>query len=117
MALRPAHHGQISRNVDSAVGAWLAANGATVRKRIRLSLPGGSSRTSVDDGPHALALAYQIEAFILDERSANAEATIHLFAAMPVGLAVLLGTRLNRCGPIQCYEYVKNTYQPSCWLE
>lgn len=107
----------ISRNVHSVVEAWMAASGSAIHKRVRLALPGGSGRTAVTDGPHALALAYQIEAFILDERSANPSATIHLFGAMPIGLAVLLGTRLNRCGPIQCYEYVANTYQPSCRLE
>jgi hypothetical protein len=33
---------------------------------------------------------------------------LHLFTALPMALAVMLGCQLNACGPIQLYEYSKN---------
>lgn len=44
---------------------------------------------------------------------------IHLFAAVPLGLALLIGHQLNACGTIQCYEFdkAKREYYPSVRLE
>lgn len=41
---------------------------------------------------------------------------LHLFAALPIGLAIMLGCQLNACGPIQLYEYSKkgdHSYHPA----
>jgi len=47
-------------------------------------------------------------------------ASIHLFGAIPVGLAVLLGQRLNTLGPVHTYEHVEDdtvgTYCPEVLL-
>ncbi|MFH1653616.1 MAG: SAVED domain-containing protein [Pseudomonadota bacterium] len=44
---------------------------------------------------------------------------VHLFAAVPFGLAVIIGHQLNACGRIQCYEFdkAKREYSPSVTLE
>jgi len=44
--------------------------------------------------------------------------TVHIFAAIPLGLALLAGHHLNACGKIQCYEFdnVSRQYSPSCIL-
>jgi hypothetical protein len=47
--------------------------------------------------------------------------TIHLFLAVPAGLAVMIGQTLNTFGPIQTYEHVGTdavgVYQPAARLE
>ncbi len=47
--------------------------------------------------------------------------TIHLFLAVPAGLAVMIGQTLNTFGPIQTYEHVATDavgiYQPAALLE
>jgi hypothetical protein len=47
--------------------------------------------------------------------------TLHLFLAVPAGLAVLIGQTLNTFGPIQTYEHVGTDavglYQPAALLE
>jgi hypothetical protein len=47
--------------------------------------------------------------------------TIHLFLAVPAGLAVMIGQTLNTFGPIQTYEHVGTDtvgiYQPAALLE
>jgi hypothetical protein len=46
---------------------------------------------------------------------------IHLFLAVPAGLAMMLGQTLNTFGQIQTYEHVGNdavgTYQPAALLK
>lgn len=42
--------------------------------------------------------------------------TLHIFGAMPIGLAMLVGRRLNTFGEVQTYEYIAGEpvpYQPS----
>ena len=43
---------------------------------------------------------------------------VHVFAAIPLGLAMLIGYHLNACGKIQCYEFdnISREYKPSCIL-
>lgn len=43
---------------------------------------------------------------------------VHLFAAIPLGLSVLMGYNLNASGTIQCYEFdnARREYFPSCAL-
>ena len=47
--------------------------------------------------------------------------TLHLFLAVPAGLAVMIGQTLNTFGPIQTYEHVATDavgiYQPAALLE
>jgi CBASS immunity sensor of nucleotide second messenger signals/TIR domain-containing protein len=107
----------VSRDVELGVYHALRLYGLEIERRIQLRPHGGPSKTAVADGAHASAIARQVESVVADVRRANPSATIHLFGAMPIGLAVLLGTRLNRCGPIQCYEWHQNVYHRSCRLD
>jgi hypothetical protein len=47
--------------------------------------------------------------------------TIHLFLAVPAGLAVMIGQTLNTFGPIQTYEHISTDavgeYQPAAFVE
>lgn len=62
----------------------------------------------VSDESHAQSIAKQLRALIVDLRDGGYRQPIHLFAALPVGLAIMLGCQLNACGPIQLYEYNKD---------
>lgn len=107
----------IIRDVEPGVYHALQLYGLANAQRIRLHPHGGPRKTAVVDGAHACAIVRQVETIIADARRANPSATIHLFCAMPISLAVLLGTRLNRCGPLQCYEWDKNAYHRSWYID
>ncbi len=44
--------------------------------------------------------------------------TVHLFCAIPLGLALMIGYNINACGTIRCYEFdnPRREYSPSCTL-
>jgi len=107
----------ISQDTERAVDAWLTTTGLPLARRLVLRPPDRPGRTAVTGGAHAIALVTQIEQVISRVRADQPQGTIHLIGAMPVGLAVLIGTRLNRRGPIQCYEFYQNSYVPSCRLD
>ena len=87
-----------------------------IRAFLYLQPFGGLSATSVDDrtvGAFASAAKREIR------RACNRyqPRLIHLFYLGPLGLAVLLGQKLNGLADIQCYERSKTTgYTPSCRL-
>jgi hypothetical protein len=51
----------------------------------------------------------------------QARGTVHLFLAIPVGLAFLIGQSLNTVGPVQTYEHIPTDavgqYQPAAFLQ
>ncbi|MCG8348643.1 MAG: SAVED domain-containing protein [Chloroflexales bacterium] len=107
----------ISQDTERTVDAWLETTDLPPIQRIVLRPPEGPGRTAVKSGAHAIELATQIEQCINQVRADHPHGTIHLLGAMPIGLAVLIGMRLNRRGPIQCYEFYQNSYLPSCRLD
>jgi hypothetical protein len=107
----------IAQDVGTAVAAYIKEQKLPIRERIRMIIPENPGR--VRDGQHAMAIAHQVRSEIMAMRIASPGQMIHLFGAMPFGLAVLIGTQLNAYEPIQYYEYKssENAYQPSCRLE
>jgi SMODS-associated and fused to various effectors sensor domain len=95
---------------------YLAQTNLKVRAAMYLRPSGGASATSVDAttvGAFASAAKREIR------RACNSHQPrlIHLFYFGPLGLAVLLGPKLNGLADIQCYERSKTTgYTPSCRL-
>ncbi len=104
----------ISRDVDR----FVQARGEAFRARVTLQPRVGCGRESVADAQQALSMAVQAAKAIRCIRDERRALRTHLFAAVPIGLAVLLGHQLNACGPIQLYEYDKErlTYVPSFML-
>ena len=109
----------ISRDVQPSAEQWMQAMRPSIHEVVQISPRSGIGKMTVQDGAQALAMAYQIESAIISARDARPSGVIHLLGAMPIGLAVLIGTRLNRCGPIQCYEHTSSAdiYAPSWRLE
>lgn len=106
--------GNLDVGVDAEV--YIEQHQLSVRERLQISQLNGPQ--SVKDGAHALAIARQIRSSIIAVRNRAQTRTVHLFGAMPVALAVLLGAQLNACGPIQCYEFdvESRAYVLACYL-
>jgi hypothetical protein len=101
-----------NQNTEGGVNKWLADTQPSVRERLKFALPGRETITE----EQAREIACQIRAAIAETREDWTPKTTHLFGAMPAGLAVLIGWHLNTFEPIQCYEYIGGSYQPSCQL-
>jgi SMODS-associated and fused to various effectors sensor domain/TIR domain len=84
---------------------------------ILYELPGGPDHISgVKDAAHALAMSQYIgrELRLL---SGQGVTHIHLFAAIPAALAVMLGHQFNALCPISLYQYAANKeYELACTL-
>ena len=67
----------------------------------------------------AIAIARDLTDKIKDIHGRYGTAFVHIFAAVPLALAILIGHNLNACGTIQCYEFdnALREYHPSCRLQ
>jgi len=108
----------ISADVSPAVNRFVQARGRDFRARLRLEPQGGPGRNSVPNWQYAIDMATQAGARIRQACNEYNAEEVHLFASIPLGLAVLLGHQLNACGAIQCYEFenLSSSYHPSCLL-
>ena len=70
-------------------------------------------------GGEAITVARDLADRIKELHGRYGTTTVHLFAAIPLGLAVLIGHKLNACGTIHCYEFdnAEREYHPSCVLQ
>nr|CBX31254.1 hypothetical protein N47_E47660 [uncultured Desulfobacterium sp.] len=89
------------------------------RAFLNCSPTGGKIPYNIPHGQIAAAMAGEIRKAILDAKSKYDVTDIHIFSAIPLGLAYLIGWRLNACGRIHLYDYdrSKGTYSPSWILE
>jgi hypothetical protein len=101
-----------TQSTEGSVSKWLADTQPSVRERLKFALPTQENITE----EQAIEIACQIRAAIAETRHSWIPNTTHLFGAMPAGLAVVVGWHLNTFEPIQCYEFVRGMYQPSCQL-
>ena len=83
---------------------------------LRMEPTGGPRRGAVTDNATACAMALQVRSAIADGVAAYGVKDIHLFAAIPQGLATLIGHRLNATVPVQLYEHDGRSYVPSLRL-
>lgn len=98
------------------VEQYLTQSGASVRAVLYLSPISGPSATSISTRT-APAFAAAVKREIRALCNKHLPQTVHLFYFGPLGLAVLLGQKLNGLADIQCYEHVKaGGYAPSCRL-
>lgn len=107
----------LPQDVHNEVAEYIAAQQLPIGMRVQCWLP-ATSDTNVRDEAHAVAIAQQLRREIVAARRRSKRQTIHIFAAVPIGLAVLIGTQLNTCEPVQCYEYdrAQNVYVPAALL-
>ena len=97
-----------SRSTKQGVAATLLRAGLTPEYHIQLT-SSEFSRESVRDAAHARAIARQVGQVcqnLCDEREVT---HMHLFVAIPVELAVLIGHQLNALCPITLYDFKEDT--------
>jgi hypothetical protein len=93
--------------------------GISYKHHIRFDLPGGADHLSgVKDAAQALAMSHQIGRELRRLHDKKGVTHIHLFAALPVALAVMVGHQMNALCAITCYNYMEKdgVYVPVCTL-
>jgi hypothetical protein len=110
----------VSQDVEAAF-AQFRPNLPPLRGILRVKKPGQSSPFIRSPG-EARDVADVVRQGLIDARATYGNLdTIHLFMAVPVGLAVLIGQNLNPFGKVQTYEHVPTnatgTYVPAALLE
>lgn len=114
---------------DVAVFISVADDVVAAVQATRSKLPSWRAVVSVErEGllPHAIESSEEavdiankvIDAMRVVRREAHTDVRFHIFAAIPVGLAVLIGQLMNTLGHVQLYEHVQQsgTYAPSVLL-
>lgn len=107
----------VSRDIARATIQNVAALHLSYKHHLRFSLPDGPDHlTGVIDAAHALAMTHQIGRELRRLCDKEGVSHIHLFAALPAALAVMIGHQLNALGAITFYHHIKssNTYVPTC---
>lgn len=107
----------IAQSTSRAATDYLSESHLSYDQHISYSLPDGPDHIKgVKDAADALAMAQQIGK---DLRLLHSQGVmhIHLFAAIPAALAVLLGHQFNALCPISLYQLAGNKeYQWACTL-
>jgi SMODS-associated and fused to various effectors sensor domain/TIR domain len=99
-----------------SVSDYLSVSHLSYGHHIRYDLVNGQDYTKgVKDADHALAIAQYIGKE-LRELCGQGITHFHLFAAIPVALAVLLGHQFNALCPISLYEHAHGQYERACVL-
>lgn len=106
----------ITKLVTEDVTRWIGSSATPIMARVQLQPLHGLPPSNISDSAQALAAARQVSEVVNNHR--RHPGTIHLFGAIPIGLAVLIGSQLNASGPVQCYEHddTSATYHPACLL-
>lgn len=109
----------LSRATAPGLAQSLPSLALSFKHHIRLEPLGGPDHlTAVKDAAHALAMAHQIGRELRTLCDSRGVSHIHLFAALPDDLAVMVGHQLNALCAITLYHYIlsKKRYIPVCTL-
>jgi len=106
----------IMQNPTPAVTAYCNAHGIGPRHHVNFRPLAGYSHKAVVGADNAMEVAYQVVGRLRDLRQSLQAEKVHLFLAVPQALAVFIGYRMNKCGPVQMYEFDSQRYRPSCIL-
>ena len=109
----------ITSSIDNSLGNYIDKQQLSLRAELFCEPAEGPSRESVPNHNVASAMAWEIGNAVRDAKSKYNITDIHIFGAMPLGLAVLIGSELNACGRVHLYEFNKSEsmYYPSWTLE
>jgi hypothetical protein len=103
---------------DAVEPAFAAARGdlPALRAILRVAKPGGPRHRLAAAQATALALEVR-DAIRAARRRFRDVARLHLFLAVPAGLAMMIGQLLNTFGEVQTYEHLGNgSYRPAALL-
>lgn len=108
----------VSQDVEPAFGKSRATL-PTFRAAVNVRPPGEPFEGLAIETPgQAVQIVDRTVEAIRQARAELGTTSVHIFATIPVGLAVLLGQRLNTLGPVQTYEHdpATGTYSPEVLL-
>ena len=109
----------ISQSVAADIETYVQATGLPAAAILQLTLSCGPSRTAIQNGTEAFALAQHAVNRIRGFRaSCRLSGTTHLVIAAPNGFTFFLGQLARPLGPLRLYEYafgsgVPGAYTPS----
>jgi hypothetical protein len=83
---------------------------------LRLSPARGDLHQMDLDNTAACSIVRQVRQGLASAMKGRTVSTIHMFAAVPQGLAVLIGQQLGAFPPVQLYEFDGRDYHPSLLL-
>lgn len=112
----------LTNEVESDVRIYVEQHAPSVGRILVLEPVGGPSRTAVQDGSHAAALAETFDQLVARERSDDERlAMLHLFVAAPNAFTFALGRAARRIARMTLYEYdfdrkTSGGYSPSIVL-
>lgn len=101
---------------DKSIITFCKQDGLSYRAYLEVS---PSSYPLFISNGQAVAIARDLTDKIKQMNAQYGTNTVHIFAAVPLGLSLLIGYNLNACGKIQCYEFdnASRTYSASCILD
>jgi hypothetical protein len=109
----------ITSNVEAAFGASRTRL-PKFRAILQVTAPAAYPHDLESAGQARDVTALVVEGLRLARDKFQARGTVHLFLAVPVGLAFLIGQSLNTLGPVQTYEHLQSDavgrYQPAILL-
>lgn len=109
----------VASNVESAFGASRPQLPA-FRGMVVVTKPGKYPHDIETPGKAVDIVRVIAEALRQSRDTLQPRGTVHLFLALPAGLAVMIGQTLNTFGPVQTYEHVGTdavgVYQPAALL-
>jgi hypothetical protein len=106
-------------SVDNRVGPaftrskeHLGINFRAISEIFNPSLPTNVTRHEINSPGEAADIAFIVRQAIITARNQYSEIKrAHLFMAVPVGLAMMIGQLLNTCGMIQTYEFHADNHE------
>ena len=105
------------RNVRESVRQFIASSSKTPFVSLRFE-PGQALQGGIRiDNAIACQMALQVRSEVNNILATRSIKEIHIFAAIPQGLATMIGHHLNAIVPIQLYEHDGQHYHPSAYLE
>ena len=110
----------VNNDISSAVAASRAVAGP-FRASVHIRRSDSAQGALLNSAGQAAAVAHKtIAALRAARHNYGISGHIHLFTAVPAGLAMLLGQLLNTLGPVQTYEHIQDTatghYRPAALL-
>ena len=95
----------------------LKSLGISYKHHIRYEVPDGSDRR-VRDSAHARAISFHVGQELRRLYGREGVTHVHLFAAIPVALAVMIGHQINAMSAITLYHFTieNRRYTPMCTL-
>jgi len=98
----------IARDTAQAVTQNLPSLGLSYKQRVHFDLPGGTDYISgVEDAANALAMSHQVGREFRRLFDKEDITHVHLFAAVPAALSVMIGHQINAMGAITLYHYLE----------